>query len=655
MCGIAGVLAKRSVQISQLRMMASTLAHRGPDDSGIWSDPETGIGLAHRRLAIVDLSPQGHQPMPSRDGRYVLTYNGEIYNHLAIRTELEGKGLVPVEGWRGHSDTETLVAAISAWGLEPAVERAVGMFAFALWDRHERVLKLVRDRFGEKPLYYGWTGPDFVFASELKAIRLHPAFTGEIDRPALREFAARTYIPAPKSIYRGIFKLEPGCILTVRPSKELVPTTSAPVVGEASHGLSLKRYWSYRQVVHEGLDSPLNDPREALEQLEQTLGRAVRDQLVADVPVGAFLSGGIDSSSIVALYQKYSSTAVHTFTIGFEEEGFDEARHAKEVAAHFGTVHHEHYVSVEEAKSVIAMLPTMYDEPFADSSQIPTHLVSRFAREHVTVALTGDGGDELFGGYNRHMLAPRAWHRVRRVPRPVRAMIGGSLGRVPSGIWSGVATMLGRDVAPNFGSKVQKGLRISSSAGSLNDIYESFLDEWSNERSPVLGAPGGPSPFEFDLGRNAPDAVKMMACDAVTYLPDDILCKVDRAGMAVSLETRVPFLDHRVAALAARIPVDMKIRHGVGKKILRDLLYQEAPEALFNRPKSGFGVPVGEWIKGPMRDWAEDLLDSRAMAQQGYFDPAIVHRRWRDHLSGRRDSTPAIWAVLMFQAWQRAG
>jgi asparagine synthase (glutamine-hydrolysing) len=654
MCGIAGVLSMQPVPTRQLDKMAAALTHRGPDDGGVWSDPDAGIGLAHRRLAIVDLSPHGHQPMASPDGRFVLSYNGEIYNHAAIRAELEARGLSPESGWRGHSDTETLIAAIAGWGLEGALSRAVGMFAFALWDRAERTLKLVRDRFGEKPLYYGWAGRDFVFASELKAIRLHPEFAGEIDRHALTQYAARTYIPAPLCIYRGIFKLEPGCILTVDPAQGLVPTTAAPVVGEAAGGLSLTRYWSYGSIVRGGLERPINDPVEALELLEQALGQAVRDQSVADVPVGAFLSGGIDSSAIVALYQKYSAAPVRTFTIGFEEQGFDEAQHAKEVAAHFGTMHHEHYVTVKEAREVIPTLPHMYDEPFADSSQIPTHLVSRFARAGVTVALTGDGGDELFGGYNRHIMAPRMWARIQRVPRPLRAIGGASLGKIPSAFWSSAARLLAHEVAPNFGSKVQKGLRVAGKAGHFDDIYESFLDEWSHERSPVRGGSSGADRYVLDEVPGAAEAVRMMACDAVTYLPDDILCKVDRAAMAVSLETRVPFLDHRVAALAARIPLAMKIQGGVGKNILRDLLYREAPRALFDRPKAGFAIPVGEWIKGALRPWAEELLDPRAMAHEGYFDPAIVQKRWRDHLTGRRDSTPALWAVLMFQAWQRA-
>jgi asparagine synthase (glutamine-hydrolysing) len=397
-----------------------------------------------------------------------------------------------------------------------------------------------------------------------------------------------------------------------------------------------------------GFAEPIEDESEALELLERTLAQAIGGQSVADVPVGAFLSGGIDSSTVVALYQKYSSIPVRTFSIGFEEAGFNEADYAKAVARHLGTVHNERYVTVKEARDVIPLLPAMYDEPFADSSQIPTHLVSRFAREQVTVALSGDGGDELFAGYNRHFVAPRLWKRLRMLPRPVRALIGPPLSQLPTGLWN----LAGRQ--PHFGAKVQKALRVAGAARSFDDVYESFLDEWSFEDSPVLGADGTAArPFDLDVAPGAPDTVRMMYCDATSYLPDDILCKVDRASMAVSLESRVPFLDHRVAELAARIPVSMKVKGGKGKHILRELLYREAPRALFERPKAGFAVPVGEWLRGPLRPWAEDLLEPGRMAQEGYFDAAIVRRRWREHLSGRRDSTPALWAVLMFQAWHR--
>jgi asparagine synthase (glutamine-hydrolysing) len=654
MCGIAGLLSVEGVDPALLKRMADAIAHRGPDDEGIWSDEEAGIGFAHRRLSILDLSPQGHQPMYSADGRFVICFNGEIYNHGAIRAELEALDRVPEGGWRGRSDTEVLLQAIVEWGLEAAISRAVGMFALALWDRKERRLHLVRDRFGEKPLYYGWAGRDFIFGSELKALRCHPGFDRTIDRQALRDFAARTYVPAPRSIYRGMFKLAPGTILTLSAAAQIEPMTGPPAEG-GSGPVQLRRYWSYRDVVQGGLANPIGNEAEALEQLEQALAAAIREQSFADVPVGAFLSGGIDSSTVVALYQKYSAQPVRTYSIGFEECGFNEAEHAKAVAERLGTVHHEHYVTVREARDVIPLLSSMYDEPFGDSSQIPTFLVSRFARRDVTVALTGDGGDELFGGYNRHVMVPRLWRQLRRLPRPFRSLAAVPFSKLPPNFWLGLGRMIDGGRRPFFGVRMQRGLRIAGTAGSADDVYLSFLDEWSQEESPVLSAQDDGHGFDLDIGEAAPDAARMMYCDAVSYLPDDILAKVDRASMAVSLETRVPFLDHRVAELAARIPLAMKIRGGQGKHILRQLLYRELPPALFDRPKAGFAIPVGDWINGPLRPWAEDLLDPRAMAAEGWFDPKIVQRRWQDHLAGRRDSTPALWAILMFQSWLREG
>jgi len=593
--------------------------------------------------------------MLSSDGRLVLTFNGEVYNHRDLRAEVDAAGGTPQGGWRGHSDTETFLEAICAFGLEGALERAVGMFAFALWDIRERKLSLVRDRFGEKPLYYGWAGRDFLFGSELKALREHPRFEGAIDRDALSLYAARTYIPAPLSIYRRIFKLEPGCILTVGPQPP-AGLDRPPRIGGSTGALALKRYWSYRSVLEAGLRTPILDRREALEELEKTLSRAVSIQSLADVPVGAFLSGGIDSSTIVGLYQKYSAQPVRTFTIGFDEASFNEAPYARAVARHFGTEHHERTVTPREAQDVIPRLPGIYDEPFADSSQIPTYLVSRFAREQVTVALSGDAGDELFGGYNRYFGTGRLWSKLKLLPASVRGAAGAALARVPAAVWDRAGRAVARDgLPPYFGAKVQKSLRTTARARNLEDVFTSFLDEWSGERSPVLGASGDANicPFDLDLGDGAPDALRMMYCDSISYLPDDILCKVDRASMAVGLEAHVPFLDHRVVELAARIPVGMKVAGGSGKHILRELLYREAPRELFDRPKAGFGIPVGEWIKGPLRDWAEGLLDPRQMLAEGWFDPEPIMARWQDHLSGRRDSTPALWSVLMFQSWLR--
>ena len=651
MCGIAGIFSTDGVDRDLLSQMAGTLVHRGPDDQHIWADASAGIGFAHRRLSILDLSPEGRQPMQSADERYVICFNGEIYNHRQILAELEQSGLAPESGWRGHSDTEILLQAFVAWGVEAAISKAVGMFALALWDRKERQLHLARDRFGEKPLYYGWAGRDLLFGSELKALRCHPRFDPTINRTALKAFASRTYVPAPLSIYRTIYKLLPGSILTLSAAALQRPGTQPQVEG-GSGPWQLRRYWNYRDVVRNGLANPIADKVEAIDLLEQALSQAIEGQSFADVPVGAFLSGGIDSSTIVALYQKYSTRPVCTYSVGFDEAGFDEAGHAKAVAAQLGTVHHEHYVTVAEARDVIPLLPSMFDEPFADSSQIPTYLISRFARRDVKVALTGDGGDELFGGYNRHVIAPRLWSRLRRVPRALRSLVAAPLSRIPPRTWDRIAQMTDGSGRPFTGARIQKGLRIARSASEVDDIYLSFLDEWSHEENPVLNSQGETG-FDLNIGDGANDAVRIMYCDSVSYLPDDILAKVDRASMAVGLETRVPFLDHRVAAIAARIPISMKIRGGQGKHVLRQLLCREAPRQLFERPKAGFAIPIGQWIRGPLKPWAEELLDPKRMREDGWFDPAIVHRRWHDHLAGRRDSTPALWAVLMFQAWVR--
>ncbi len=642
MCGIAGLWTKGSPDPALLTQMATAIAHRGPDDQGIWIDADAGLGLAHRRLSIVDLSPHGHQPMLSNDDRLVLSYNGEIYNHHELRASLDAERRTPDGGWRGHSDTETLVEAIAAWGLDAALASSVGMFAFALWDRRERTLHLVRDRFGEKPLYYGWAGRDFVFASELKAIRAHPDFDATLDRRALHAFAARTNIPAPLSIYCKLFKLEPGCILTLT---NLDPFDAPP------HSL-IRRYWSYDDVVRAGLSDPFETDEAALAALEGVLNQAIDGQLVADVPVGAFLSGGIDSSAITAFYQQRSATPVRTYTIGFDEAGYNEADDARAVAAHLGTVHHEMMVTAAEAREVIPLLPAIYDEPFADSSQIPTFIVSRFASRDVTVALTGDGGDELFAGYNRHVSAPMMWNAIRHFPRPLRAAASAMLGRLPAGFWTAAASAVPGRTAPNLGVKLHKALATAGHARDFHDIYDDFLDDWAGERSPVIGgAAKGESGVERRPTGITDATVATMLRDATGYLPDDILTKVDRASMAVSLETRVPFLDHRVAAVAAHIPLAMKVRGRKGKHILRQALFVRAPATLFDRPKAGFAVPVGQWIKEPLRDWAENLLDPHRLATEGWFDPDIVRARWADHLGGRRDSTAAIWSILMFQAW----
>jgi len=641
MCGIAGILGDGAREVALLSRMGGRLRHRGPDDEGVWLDPEAGIGLAHRRLAIVDLTAAGHQPMLSRDGRYVLSFNGEIYNHAAIRAELEAAGHAPEGSWRGHSDTETLLQAIASWGLKGALEKSVGMFAISLWDRRRRVLGLARDRFGEKPLYYGWAGRDFVFGSELKALREHPAFDPAVDRRALALFVSRGYVPAPLSIYRGVFKLEPGCILEISAEAAREPRSEPP---------RLERYWSYRDMLRAGLADPIHAEADALDALDQALSDAVAGQSVADVPVGAFLSGGIDSSAVCALYQRHSSRPIRTFTIGFEDAAFNEADDARAVARHLGTDHHERIVTAREAREVIPRLPEIYDEPFADSSQVPTFLVSAFAREQVKVSLSGDGGDELFGGYNRYVATARLWSRLKLLPGPARAAAGAALGRVPPSAWNRIGSGLGRRQLPSsFGAKTRKWFETAGRARSLDDVVRAFLDGWPE--TPVLGADALPAAFDLDVA-GAPDALRLMHCDTVGYLPDDILCKVDRASMAVGLESRVPFLDHRLAAVAARIPMDLKIRGRTGKHILRELLYREAPRQLFERPKAGFAIPLGDWLRGPLRDWAEALIEPRRLAREGWFDPAMVERRWQAHLDRKADSAAALWSVLMFQAWQ---
>ena len=630
--------------------MTRSIAHRGPDGEGIWLDAEAGVGLGNRRLAIIDLSPAGLQPMHSADGRFVLTFNGEIYNHPELRARLESEGQVPAGGWRGHSDTETFLQAIAVWGLGPALERSVGMFAFALWDRSERSLRLVRDRFGEKPLYYGWVGKTLVFASELKGLRAFPGFAAEIDRRALNLYAARGYVPAPLSIYRGIFKLPPASILTVETGA--TPLSNPPEEGSFTGGVGLKSYWSYRSVLERGMADPLRDEDEALDELESVLARSIAGQSHADVPVGAFLSGGIDSSTIVALYQKYSSVPVRTFTIGSADRAFDESADAAAVARHFGTEHHQRMVSASDAMDVIPRLADIYDEPFADSSQIPTIVVSEFARTKVTVALSGDGGDEIFGGYNRYTGLARAWQTKAR-GRGLAGPVARALGLVPGAAWRRIAGIARRRrQSPEFGLKVKKTLDLLGRSSTFEQFLTSFLDQWGPGSSPVLRGDAGPfGCLDLEVGGAADEALRMMHADALSYLPDDILVKVDRATMSVGLEGHAPFLDHRVAEFAARLPLDLKVRKGEGKWILRRLLEREIPAALVRRPKAGFSVPVGEWLRGPLRDWADDLLQPSRLDRAGWLDSKRVAATWSEHRRGKRDNSSALWAILMFESW----
>lgn len=640
----------------QARRMAAAIEHRGPDGGGTWADAEGGIALSHRRLSIIDLSAAGHQPMVSAMGRYVITFNGEVYNHIELREQLRSAGVDCV--WRGHSDTETLLAAFEHWGVEATLARAVGMFAIALWDRRDRVLHLMRDRFGEKPLYYGWTGDGFVFGSELKALRASGSFTNPICRQALVQYLRFLYVPAPRSIHEGIYKLEPGCLLTIEGKPPARPPAQ-PLQAPARHGsLRVKRWWSLAQVVEEGARTPLHDEKEAVGLLEARLIESVKLQSLADVPLGAFLSGGVDSAAIVALMQHHSSRPVKTFTVGFEEAGFDESPQARAVARHLGTEHTELFVSAAEARGVIQELPAMYDEPFADSSQIPTHLVCRAARQHVTVALSGDGGDELFGGYNRYFWAPRLWRQVGWMPYPIRRLLAVGISRVPAGKWDAVGTLVNRlrpgaSGIARTGDKAHKlAVRIDR-ARNLDEFYLGLVSEWQDPACLVRGGVEPATVLAVGLPQRGMDDARqrMMFRDSLSYLPDDVLCKVDRAAMATSLETRVPFLDHRVAALAWRLPLSMKTRGDQSKWALRQVLYRHVPRELIERPKAGFAIPVGQWLRGPLREWAEALLDENRLRREGYLEPRPVRQAWVQHLEGRFDQTARLWGVLMFQAW----
>ncbi len=650
MCGIAGFfggdLSHDSEQSrATIARMVAAIEHRGPDANGYWHDANAGLTLGHARLSILDLSPSGAQPMRSASERFVISYNGEIYNHLDLREELASAG--GQHDWRGHSDTKTLLAAIERWGIEQALRRTIGMFAFALWDRRDRVLTLARDRLGEKPLYYGLQGSGsqrtLLFGSELKALVAHPQFAAEIDRDALTEYMRFAYVPAPRSIYRGISKLPPGTYATLR---------------ESGADPEIRAYWSARDAVEAGhADLFGGSPGEAVDELERLLVDAIGKQMMSDVPLGAFLSGGVDSSAVVALMQSISQRPVKTFSIGFHEEGYNEADHAKAVAAHLGTDHTEAYVTAREARDVIPSLPAMYDEPFADASQIPTHLVSRLAREHVTVSLSGDAGDELFCGYDRYRLTDRVWRRIAPIPAPARRMAASAIGAVPPATWNGIARAGGRLVPPlarlpNQGHKMHKGARVLASKNA-SELYRGIVSHWTNPAELVVGG-NEASADEWRRGKwlaGLSDVENMMAADIMTYLPDDILAKVDRAAMAVSLETRVPFLDHRVVELAFRLPLSLKLREGTTKWVLREVLYRHVPRGLIERPKMGFGLPIDHWLRGDLRDWGEELLAPDRLRDEGYLDPGLVRQLWNLHQSGQADVQYHLWDVLMFQAW----
>ena len=639
MCGITGFWTSRSdVELRTVaHEMADCLRHRGPDDCGEWTDPDAGIAFGFRRLSIIDLSPQGHQPMISRSGRYVLVFNGEVYNREELRKEL------PLRGWRGHSDTEVMLAAFENWGIENSVRRFIGMFAFALWDRAERHLYLVRDRVGIKPLYYGNANDAFLFGSELKAFHSYPHFEPEIDRGALALLMRHNYIPHPYSIYKGIRKLPPGTILSVGPSRQ----TSKPVP-----------FWSAREIAEQGSRSPIpDDAHAATAELERLLREAVRLRMVADVPLGAFLSGGVDSSTVVALMQSISTKPVRTFSIGFDESDYNEAPYAAAVAQHLGTDHTELYVRPAEAQAVIPELPTLYDEPFSDSSQIPTYLVSKLARREVTVALSGDGGDELFGGYPRYAFGRQIWSSLRRFPATLRKATAGGLRCLSADAWDAVFRAA-EPIMPTSLRARRPGEQIERIASilqtdSIDMLYQALLSHWEVPSKLVPGGREYPTAITDPqrCAALADPVARMMFTDLVSYLPDDILTKVDRASMGVSLEARVPILDHRVVEFAWKLPMSLRLRDGKEKWLLRQVLYKFVPPPLIERPKMGFGVPIGAWLRGALRDWAEDLLEPSRLRQGGFFDVGLVRRVWSEHVSGARNWQYRLWDVLMFQAW----
>jgi asparagine synthase (glutamine-hydrolysing) len=640
MCGIAGLWDQRARSggpdalghVAQ-RMTASML-HRGPDAGDVWCDAQAGLALGHRRLSIIDLTPTGAQPMVSSCGRFVISFNGEVYNFAEIRPELEALG----RRFRGHSDTEVIVEAAAEWGVESTVKRLVGMFAMALWDRRDRVLYLVRDRLGIKPLYWAQFGQLLLFGSELKALREHPGWQPALDRDALAAFLRLMYVPGPKTIYQGVNKLPPGTILVAR-------SGAAP---------QLRPYWTLEEIARDGQNARfVGSEDEAVEALDALLGEAVRRRMIADVPLGAFLSGGIDSSVVVALMQKDNPQKVRSFSIGFHEKQYNEAEHAKAIAAHLGTDHTELYVSPDHALTVIPLLPEMYDEPFSDASQIPTFLVSEMTRRHVTVALSGDGGDEVFGGYNKYFQLQRFFAALDKMPSGSGGLTAKAIRTVPRGAWSALAHLIPqRQRPPHLDDKMAKLAGVLE--GGHDNFYRVVVTHWPDAETLVPGA--APPHFIADDPRIASlianPAERMQYLDSVTYLPDDILTKVDRASMAVSLEARVPLIDHRVVAFSWQLKPEWKARPGHGKYLLRRVLDRYVPRALIDRPKTGFAVPIDSWLRGPLRDWAESLLAEARLKREGVLAAAPIREKWREHLSGKRNWQYLLWDVLMFQAWK---
>ncbi|MBE0472049.1 MAG: asparagine synthase (glutamine-hydrolyzing) [Methyloprofundus sp.] len=634
MCGIVGFLGSLSTPIERLTTMAQKIVHRGPDDQGVWFDECFGVGLAHARLSILDLSLAGHQPMHSVFDRYVMVFNGEIYNHLNLRAELNDLKSI---NWRSHSDTETLLVGFEVWGIEKTIKKSVGMFAIAVWDRELEQLTLLRDRFGEKPLYYSWQNDTLLFASELTALKVNPDFEGKINRQALNHYFRLNYIPTPLTIYEGIYKLEPGVIAVFSKDGKL---------------LFKQVFWSAEDISVSSERSGLSTV-DAVDELELLIKQSLDVQKLSDVPLGAFLSGGIDSSTVVGILQSISDRPVKTFSIGFNQAEFNEAPEAKAVANYLGTEHREFIVSAQDALEVINQLPLIYDEPFADASQIPTLLVSQLAKQYVTVCLSGDGGDELFCGYNRYHYTAKVWSRIKNVPYCLRVMLSSLLLVLSPSIWEwiGKAFRLNKKI-PNFSNKIQKGA-LALKARDIDALYTRIVSNWDIDEDLVKGSTFEKTPFLSDY-ENLPklnDLEKFMLWDMQSYLMDDVLVKTDRATMACSLEGRVPLLDHRIAEFAASLPIDLKYRDGKGKWILREVLYRYVPKELIERPKKGFSLPIAEWLKGPLMEWADKLLDSKRIDEEGYLESKLIQKKWIEHLSGKRDWSAQLWSVLIFQLW----
>ena len=640
MCGITGFISQSSIDYNAVLLkMVEKLNHRGPDSHGVWYDNNHAIGFGHARLSIVDLSETGHQPMISFSKRYSMVFNGEIYNHNSIRETIELERTI---NWKGTSDTETILTAIEIWGIEKTIESCIGMFAIALWDSSEKQLTLIRDRMGEKPLYYGWVNENFVFASELSSIKSFPLFNNQINRDALMLYLRHCSIPDPYSIYENIYKLEPGCSIVIKLGKKEIIK---------------KQYWSTEKIANQN-NSPtfIGTAHDAVQELEKLLKNAVKIQMQADVPIGAFLSGGVDSSAIVALMQSQSEKKVNTFTIGFDQKQYNEAEHAKKVAAHIGTNHHEAYMSNKEILDIVPLLPKIYSEPFSESSQIPTFLVSKIAKQKVTVSLSGDAGDELFCGYSRYQLADKSWSKISKIPYFVRKKVSSGINLFPQNFWQTVLQPLNsrkdkNGIQINPADKLLKAAPLLAFKNRKEFYSKGFMTHNLDAINWVIGSKESNTIFDTNSIQIDNYLSEMMTIDQLTYLTNNNLTKVDRAAMANSLETRVPMLDHNIVSFAHSIPIEYKLRDGVDKWVLREVLYKYVPKQLIERPKMGFGVPLAEWLRGPLRDWCENLINQKRLEEEGFFDAKIIRTKWQEHLSGKRNWENQLWDVMVFQDW----